>query len=92
MDENALIRDTRNAEQAQRILENEAFLSVVEQIKDRIWKKLPGAPVETLPVLQMELKRPERYCFATAVFGANRKTVAGATEPAARQRTCSLNV
>jgi hypothetical protein len=55
MDENALIRDTRNAEQAQRILENEAFLSVVEQIKDRIWKKLPGAPVETLPVLKMEL-------------------------------------
>jgi predicted component of type VI protein secretion system len=73
MDENALIRDTRNAEQAQRILENEAFLSVVEQIKDRIWKKLPGAPVETLPVLKMELNVPERYCFATAVFGANRK-------------------
>ena len=55
MDENALIRDTRNAEQANRILENEAFLSVIEQIKDRIWRKFPGAPAETLPILQMEL-------------------------------------
>jgi len=56
MDENARIRETRAATQAERILENEAFTGAVEKIKDRIWKQFSSVPAEALPGLQMELK------------------------------------